>query len=427
MIGTTINNRYRVDTQLGQGGMGTVYKGFDTSLQRAVAVKIMTKTGLGTEGRSRLLHEAQAIARLNHQNIVTVYDVGEANLSDLEGLTPFIVMECVEGDNLFEHPPATIDNILTVTRQVCAALEHAHENGIIHRDLKPENIVITANGRAKLMDFGMARSMASRLTTTGTIMGTVFYLAPEQALGQEVDQRSDLYALGVMLYELTTGELPFTADDPLAVISQHVHAPVVPPRAKNETIPGYLNDLILQLLRKDPADRPVSARAVLDLLKSPAISRDEIAPPEELSVLDRIVRGRLVGREIELHQARQGWQQAAAGNGQLLLISGEPGVGKSRLMREVVTLAEVGGGQAFVGESQAEGNAPYAAFAQIVRRALRAHSNNGLEITDLVLAELIAIAPEIQFDFPDVAPNPPLEPDSERRRLFESVIRFVSI
>jgi predicted ATPase len=179
-------------------------------------------------------------------------------------------------------------------------------------------------------------------------------------------------------------------------------------------------------MSKNPKDRPRSAEEVRLVLENTEVIAAEIEPVDELSVLDRIVRGRLVGREKEIAESRRIWRQAQAGEGQLLLISGEPGVGKSRLMREIVTKAEIGNGQAFIGEIQAEGNAPYVAFAQIIRRALSAYPNNGLEISRLVMAELIHIAPELQFDYPDIVPNPSLEPDSERRRLFESMIRFIT-
>jgi len=420
MIGTQINNRYRIDGEIGRGGMGTVYKGYDSALDRDIAIKMMAEAQLGTEGRTTLLQEAKAIAQLSHANIVTVYDVGEYEKS------PFIVMEYVEGVNLYDHPPTDIEEIVVVVQQICAALAHAHEHNIIHRDLKPENVILTADSTVKLMDFGLARSISSRLTSEGTILGTVFYLAPEQAQGKRIDPRSDLYSLGVMLYELTTGELPFTAEDPLAVVSQHIHAPVVPPRAKNEQIPPALEALILALMAKDPKDRPASALEVFEQLSAPEMLDSTALPADELSVLNRIVRGRLVGREQELMEVRHAWRQAMGGQGQLLLVSGEPGVGKSRLMREIFTQAEVSGGQAFIGESQAEGNAPYAAFAQIIRRALRAHQNNKLALPNLVMAELISIAPELQVDYPDIPPNPALEPESEQRRLFECIFRFFS-
>ena len=265
MIGTKINDRYRIDSKVGEGGMGTVYRGYDTTLERDVAVKMLTGSRLGTEGRNRLLQEAKAIAQLSHPNIITVYDAGECRKS------PFIVMEYVQGVNLYDQPPREIQEIVAIMQQVCAALAHAHGHGIIHRDLKPENVILSADGTAKLMDFGLARSISSRLTSQGTIMGTVFYLAPEQAQGRTIDQRSDLYSFGVMLYELLTGELPFTADDPLAVISQHIHAPLVPPRAKNGQISPALESLILEMLNKDPKDRPASAMEVLQRLSAPCL------------------------------------------------------------------------------------------------------------------------------------------------------------
>jgi serine/threonine-protein kinase len=254
MIGKTLQKRYRLEAELGRGGMSTVYRAFDTELEREVAVKLMARTALGAVGRRRLLSEAKTIAKLNHPNIVTVYDVGEID----EG--PFIVMELVEGRSLYERRPENLDELIAITRQVCTALNHAHAQDIIHRDLKPENVIVQSDGTAKLMDFGLARHGTSRLTQESEIVGTVFYLAPEQALGKEIDARTDLYALGVMLYELATGSLPYEGDDPLAVISQHIHAEIVPPRDLNADLPVELNDLIISLMGKDPADRPQSAR-----------------------------------------------------------------------------------------------------------------------------------------------------------------------
>ncbi len=421
MIGMVLNDRYRLDAELGRGGMGVVYRAHDILLDRDVAVKVLSATALSTESRARLLREAQAAAKLNHPHIVSIHDAGEA-----EGV-PFIVMELVEGESLHDRRPQALDDILAIARQVCAALEHAHAHGIIHRDLKPENVLLTPDGTAKLMDFGLARSVASRLSSEGTIFGTVFYLAPELALGQDFDGRADLYALGVMLYELTTGQLPFTADDPVAVITQHLHAPVVPPRAKNDQIPPTLNTLILCLLNKAPQDRPASAAEVLQILDAPDILDKEAAPAEELSMLERIGRGRLVGREHELQEARALWNRALSDQSQMLLISGEPGIGKTRLVRELVTQAEVSGGRALVGTSYAEGGTPYAAFKQIIREVLRSGSDDGFDLPEFVLADLLTLAPELRPRYPDVPANPPLDPQAEQQRLFENLVIFCTM
>ncbi len=433
MIGAVLNGRYRLEAELGQGGMGVVYQARDLLLDRDVAVKILSADRLGAEGRSRLLREARSAAQLNHPNIVSIHDAGEASVPGTADPVPFIVMELVAGPSLHESPPDGLAETLRLAGQICAALEHAHAHGIVHRDLKPENVLLapgSAGGRAtaKLSDFGLARSMVSRLTTEGTIAGTVFYLAPELAVGQEFDGRADLYALGVMLYELTTGELPFSAGDPVAVISQHLHAPPVPPRARprGASLPAALDALILRLLNKSPQDRPGSAAAVGQVLarlaageRLPAISTAE---GQGLSVLDRIARGRLVAREEELSRVRALWQRAAAGEGQVLLVGGEPGVGKTRLMRELVTQVQVAGDRALVGECYAEGGAPYAPFGQIVQRALENDAGDRLSLPDFVLADLVALAPALRVRFPGVSPNPALDPRSEQQRLFESVV-----
>ncbi len=233
MLGTTLLNRYLIEAQLGQGGMGRVYRAHDTLLNRPTALKVLNTSGLGTTGKARLLAEAQAAARLNHPNIVAIYDAGEA-----EG-QPFIVMELVEGESLRAYQPQSLTELLDLARQICAALEHAHAAGIIHRDLKPENIILTPTKTLKLMDFGLARS-ADRppLTEEGMIVGTLSYLAPELIEGQAATVQSDLYALGVVLYELTAGCPPFRGDTVMAVLAQHLHAMAAPTSPKSR--PGWM-------------------------------------------------------------------------------------------------------------------------------------------------------------------------------------------
>jgi ABC-type oligopeptide transport system substrate-binding subunit/DNA-binding SARP family transcriptional activator len=425
---TILNNRYQLDAELGWDSMGVVYRARDILLDRDVAVKVFSAARLGTEGHARLLAEARAAAKLSHPNIVSVHDAGQADRGDGSGqVCSFIVTELVEGKSLHTRPPDTMEETVAIVRQVCAALAHAHAHGIIHRDVKPENVLLAPDGTVKLTDFSLARPMASRITSEGAIIGTVFYLAPELALGQEFDGRADLYALGVMLYELTTGQLPFTADNPMAVISQHLHAPVVPPRARKADIPPALDTLIVRLLSKDPAGRPASAVEALQILDSPDILDREIAPGEELSILKRIGHGRLVGREREMGEARALWLRAHAAEGQMLLLSGEAGIGKTRLVRELATQAQVTGGRALEGACYAEGGVPYAPFAQMLRQAIKGGYDGGLDLPEFVLADLLTLAPALQLSYPDIRPRPALDdPRANQQRLFESLVIFLA-
>ena len=416
--GTVLNNRYRLEAELGRGGTGTVFRAHDPELDREVAVKILTNLELGTDGRERLQREAQAIAKLNHPNIVAVYDVGELDN------VPFIVMEYVEGLDLHRRPPKDAAQIVDVARQVSLALQHAHEFGVIHRDLKPENVLVQSDGTAKLVDFGIARSVASRMTTEGQISGTVFYLAPELALGQDYDGRADLYALGVMLYEFSVGSLPFDQGDTLAVVSQHINATPISPRARNPNVAPRLEALILQLLSKDQGQRPPSAAAVIEALDDPDLLDPAAATDPEMAVLDRIARGRFVGRQKELKQARAIWMQTMAGAGQTLLISGEPGIGKSSLTRELATQAEISGGRALIGECYAEGGAPYSPFSQILRSVLPKGNHSRSRLPSFVIADLMSLTPELRPYYSDLPEVPPLDPESEQRRLFESMVSF---
>ncbi len=418
--GTTLQNRYRLDAQLGRGGMGVVYRAYDTLLHREVAVKVLSDTALGSDGRARLLREAQAAAKLNHPNIVSVYDAGEA-----EGV-PFIVMELVEGRSLHDQPPQALSEILSIAQQVCAALEHAHNHDIVHRDLKPENVLIAADGTAKLMDFGLARSVSSHLTTEGTIVGTVFYLAPEQALGQKIDDRADLYALGVMLYELTAGRLPFTGDDPLAIISQHLNVAPISPRWYKPQIPEALDAIILKLLAKDSAERFPSARELQAALETVMPAPGSVPAAASVSLLDKIVRGKLIGREKELAELRGYYDAARAGTGRLVLIGGEPGIGKTRLVEELAVYARLLEGTVLTGRCyEQEGALAYLPFIEAFRQYLHTRSSDQLR-TELVNArDIVKLLPEVQALVEPQPTRAVLTAEEERLQLFDSVARFM--
>jgi non-specific serine/threonine protein kinase len=351
VIGTVLQSRYRIEAELGRGGMGTVYRAHDALLERDVAIKVLSNTGLGTEGRTRLLREAQAVAKLNHPNIVTVYDAGEV------GGAPFIVMELVAGEALRRLPTPTLADALTYARQICAALVHAHGHGIIHRDLKPENVIVFPSPserreggvemRVKLMDFGLAWSEnAPRLTQDGVLMGTVAYLAPELILGNQASPQSDLYAFGVMLYELLAGRLPFEGSDLALLLGQHLHAPVTPPRTHNPDIPPDLDALVVRLLSKAPEERPASAAEVLTALGAPEPSESvALAWPTPTPAPKHNLPAQLstfIGREKEIAQVKQ----LLTGTGgatlpltppvrRLVTLTGSGGVGKTRLAIQV--------------------------------------------------------------------------------------------
>ncbi len=257
MLGQVLNKRYRIDADLGKGGMGIVYRGFDTLLSREVAIKLISNPALGAEGRARLMVEARAAARLNHPNIVTVYDAVD------EEEMPFLVMELVKGQTLRGLPQPSVADCIEYARQICMALAHAHEMGIIHRDLKPENVMLAASNTVKLMDFGLARSNdVPRVTASGYIAGTISYVAPELIEGGDPSPRSDLYALGIMMFELLTGNQPFKGADIFQMIFQHINAPIPAPKDFRSDVPNTLNTLVMNLMSKIPDERPASAADV---------------------------------------------------------------------------------------------------------------------------------------------------------------------
>ncbi|MET9253578.1 protein kinase [Streptomyces sp. NPDC003717] len=266
--------RYQLRDLLGEGGMASVHLAYDSVLDRQVAIKTLhTELGREQAFRERFRREAQAVAKLTHTNIVSVFDTGE---DDLGGLTtPYIVMEYVEGRPLGSVLDADVrqygampaDKALKITADVLAALEISHEMGLVHRDIKPGNVMMTKRGVVKVMDFGIARAMQSGVTSmtqTGMVVGTPQYLSPEQALGRGVDARSDLYSVGIMLFQLVTGRLPFDADSPLAIAYAHVQEEPVAPSSVNRALPPAVDALVARALKKNPNERFPSAEAMRD-------------------------------------------------------------------------------------------------------------------------------------------------------------------
>src|SRR5215212_6924516 len=271
-----IDGRYVLGESLGSGGMGEVYLAHDGVLERNVALKVLRSQYAGDEEfAERFRREARSAASLSHPNIVQVYDRGET-----EDGTSYIAMEYVPGGTLQEQigrrAPFRDREASAVGAQIADALEAAHERSVIHRDIKPQNVLVTALGNLKVTDFGIARA-ASAVTSSasGAIFGTAGYISPEQALGEPVGPASDLYSLGVILYEMLTGELPFTADNSIAVCMKHVNEPPLPPKILNPDIPDGMNALVLMLLAKHPTDRYGSA---LELMTDLERVRDGLPP-----------------------------------------------------------------------------------------------------------------------------------------------------
>jgi eukaryotic-like serine/threonine-protein kinase len=258
LIGTLFDGRYQVVRKLGAGGMANVYLAEDQELGRRVAIKILNDRHAGDEQFvERFRREAKNAAALSHPNIVSIYDRGEA-----EG-TYYIAMEYLDGRSLKElivqRGPAPITVSVEYARQILSALRFAHRHGIVHRDIKPHNVLVDADGRVKVTDFGIARAGASQMTEAGSIVGTAQYLSPEQARGTDVDQRSDLYSLGIVLYELLTGALPFNGDTPVEIAMKHLSTIPEAPSAKRPDVPRDLDLIVTRALAKDPDDRYQSA------------------------------------------------------------------------------------------------------------------------------------------------------------------------
>jgi len=274
-----LGGRYEVGELIGRGGMANVYRATDTTLGRTVAIKVLSdQYASDAEFVARFEREAQSAARLNHPNVVSVYDSGA------DGGTHYIVMEYVQGRTLAEMlaqdgrllPERAID----ITASVCDALAFSHDNGIVHRDVKPANIMITTAGDVKVMDFGIARAASQdTVAQTAAVLGTAAYLSPEQARGEPLDARTDVYSLGIVLFELLTGRTPFTADYPVALAMQHVQETPVAPSEVVIGIPMELDAVVLRALAKNPANRYASIGEMKQDLERAKMGQAVMAPP----------------------------------------------------------------------------------------------------------------------------------------------------
>ncbi len=291
LIGRVFDERYEVISKLGSGGMADVYLAHDRLLGRQVALKILSSRYANDEQFiERFRREASSAASLNHPNIVQIYDRGEA-----EG-TYYIAMEYLEGrslkDIIVKFAPLSPELIVSVSMQILEALRFAHRRDVIHRDIKPQNIIVDSEGRVKVTDFGIARAgSTSTMTEAGSILGTAHYLSPEQAQGQPVEAASDLYSLGVVMYEMATGQLPFDGDNPVTLAMRHVHDRPVPPRSIVPSLPENLESVILYALGKAPTERYLTAQAFLEDLQNVQEGREVRSPSAYVEQPTRVMSG----------------------------------------------------------------------------------------------------------------------------------------
>jgi tetratricopeptide (TPR) repeat protein len=423
------NGRYQVKKFLGEGGKKKVYLAHDTLLDRDVAFALIKTEKLDNTTRTRVSREARAMGRLgDHPNIVTIHDMGEH-----EG-QPYIVIPVMPGgdvEGLIEKAPERrlpTEQAVGIAKAVCRGLEYAHSKGIIHRDIKPGNVWLSADGTAKIGDFGLALAVdLSRLTQSGMMVGTVTYMPPEQAMGGKVTAKADLYSLGAMLYEMVTGRPPFVGDDSVAIIGQHINTPPVSPTWHRADLPPALETLILQLLEKDPEKRPESAAVVLQALE--AIEAGKIKEPSrEVPAENPLYRRVFVGREPELKQLKSAFDGAISGQGALMMVTGEPGIGKTALCEQLSTYVTLRGGRTLVGHCYEAGSLslPYLAFVEALRSYVLSR-----EVKDLRkelgsgAADVARIISEIRERL-KIKLRPQKDPEEERYRLLQAVTEFLS-
>jgi len=442
MIGETISH-YRITDKLGEGGMGVVYKAEDTKLERTVALKFLSPKSLEREkDRIRFGREARAAAALDHPNICTVHEIGE-----VEGQA-FIVMAYIEGEGLdrrIDLGYLSIHDAVDIAIQSANGLRHAHEKGIVHRDVKSANIMVTEDGQAKIMDFGLAKlSGDTKVTKTAAIMGTVDYMSPEQAKGEVVDHRTDIWSLGVVLFEMLTARMPFKGEKAQAVIHSILNSEPRRISSIRSDIPPSLIRTIQRMLSKQVAKRYSdmdallkdleSTRAVLVAFSKRSTSEIDVSfaeiegpslplPP----LLSTMKQSTFVGRTQELEQLRNHWARAREGQRQLVLLTGEPGIGKTRLAAEFAFAAHAEGACVLYGGAEEGATFPYQPFVEALRHYVAECPGDELRWhLETAGAELSRLIPELSQRMPDLPEPAPADPEGDRHHIFNAVTAMLS-
>ncbi len=422
-----IAGRYRIQSFLGQGGRKRVYLAQDSASSTEVAVALFDTEGVAAAIQARAKREAEAMRKLgDHQHVVSVLDTGEQDGN------PFIVSEYMPGGDVegllsAEGGRLPVERAVGIAADVCRALEHAHARGIVHRDLKPANVWLDDDGHARLGDFGLATTEGRSRVSGGTLVGTVAYLPPEQALGDASGPASDLYSLGALLYEMLTGQPPFSGDDAVSIISQHLHADPVPPSRLNKEVPEAVDRVVLQLLAKREEDRPAGAAEARELLlaalEEPAAEEGE---EKEENPLDSLAGGVFVGRERELERMREAVDAAMGGHGSLQMLAGEPGIGKTRAAEELATFARVSGARVHWGRCREDEGAPaYWPWVQAIRSLVRDADPVALAWQmGGGAADIAQLVPEVAEKL-DIEPAPRGESEEARFQLFDSVTSYL--
>lgn len=406
MISTKLAERYELLGELGRGGMGVVHRARDPLLNREVAVKVVASSDLTPDAEERFQREAQIVAQMDHPGIVPIHDLGRH-----EG-SLFFVMPLVSGTSLRHllwEGSLRLGEVLDTAIQVADALEYSHSRGVVHRDIKPENIMLTREAagsvRVRVMDFGLAlASTESRLTKTGTLVGTVAYLSPEQVTAHAVDFRSDIYSLGTVLYECLAGEPPFSGEVQ-SILYRIVHEVPQPPRALGADIREELQDIILQCLQKDPGKRPQKAGQLAEALRRhrASLHSDEFAMSVVLTAsrtLQRPAASAFIGREKEFTELQHRLNAALAGDCQFAVVAGEPGIGKTRLLEELKKLATVRKIRVLYGRFVEQDRAfSYQGFSELIEDYFQSRDSGSSaserpDFSDLA-ADLIALFPQL--------------------------------
>lgn len=429
------SDRYEIAELLGEGARKRVFRAHDALLDRDVALALIKTEGLDEEGMGRIRRESRAMGRLgDHPNIVTIYDVGE------EQGQYFIVSQYMAGGSVADLLSKTeghrlsVERAISLSENICHGLAHAHERSIVHRDLKPGNVWLTGDGVAKIGDFGLAVALdRPRFTAEGAVMGTAAYMPPEQAAGRELDARADLYSLGCVMYEMVCGRPPFVGDDTVSVISQHLNSSPVLPSFYNDEVPEPVESLIVDLLQKAPSDRPGSGAEVLEKLQvaaipatSEALEVPERSAPIRMGDISRLARWEFVGRHLELELIKGAVDAGISGRGRLMMVVGEPGIGKTRLTEEAGVYAELRGALKLAGRCyETEAALPYIPFVEAIRSRIADLSDEDLrEELGEIASDIGKLVPEIFKRLPDLPPSPQVPTEQERYRLFEAVTSY---